>query len=119
MHPDLHDILSHKDLPITSEQLVAYLTGQLSPADTHEVERKLAGAGLGTDALEGLSMLRNKHALPGIELALNEQLRQQLNEHKPKRRKAMVFQWPLMIALVVLVIALCIGVWFLVHFLAG
>jgi ferric-dicitrate binding protein FerR (iron transport regulator) len=115
MQPDLLDILRHRELPVSSEQLVAYLTGTLGAEESHEVERRLAAADLGQDAWEGLQMLKHSSRLPGIELALNEQLKHQLATAKPKRRRPMVFQWSLLILLVALIIVLCLGAWFLVH----
>ncbi|HMP92288.1 MAG TPA: hypothetical protein PKD90_05410 [Phnomibacter sp.] len=117
MHPNLLDILSHAQEPVSSQQLVAYLTGQLNPADSHEVERKLAASPIGNDALHGLMHFSQKEKLPDIEQALNEQLRKQLQPKPKKRRKPLGLPWWQLITLIALLLALCVGVWFAIHFL--
>ena len=119
MHPDLLDILSRKESPITNEQLVNYLTGKMSDEERHELEKTIADAGLDNDAFEGLHLVENKNRLQQYQLDINKALHEKLKQKKPKRRQIKLLQLPWLLLLTGGLLALIFFVWFMLHLLQG
>jgi len=117
MHPDLLKILSHSDQPIDNEKLVAYLTGQLSPAESQQVEEQLAASGIDEEALDGLMML-NKHKVSAYQQELDLFLKKQIKTEKRKKHKPLGISWGWLAAATGAIIVLAILLWYIVHFLS-
>jgi len=117
MHPDLLDILSHKESPISNQQLIDYLTGNMNDEQTNAFERSVIANGMDNEALEGLQMLRNKEKITQYQLEINKSLRENLHQKKAIKKKKTTIQLPYLIILTVALLALIILVWVLFHFL--
>lgn len=114
MHPDLLKILSHSDQPIDNEKLIAYLTGQLSPAESQQVEEQLAASGIDEEALDGLMML-NKHKVSAYQQELDLFLKKQIKSEKRKRKMPLGITWGWLAAATAGIILLAILAWFFIH----
>ena len=66
MRNDLKDILSNSNKDIDNQQLMDYLSNQLSSADTHEVEESMTDDEFMNDAVEGLQQIANKKKHAGL-----------------------------------------------------
>ncbi len=108
MHPDILDILANKEIPISNEQLIRYLTGELSDAENHAIEKQLQSSAIDSDALEGLMMLKNAGQLSTYRQQLKSQLFDMLGQDPQRRkRRKHIFQQSVWIWLaIVLLIAL-------------
>jgi hypothetical protein len=118
MHPDLLDILTHKDLPITNEQLVSYLTGKLDAAESRAVEQAMSDAGLlENDAMEGWLQIKNKALVAGLNHDLLQGLHQSLHSQKKKRPRQKLLQLPWIMVMVAGLLALAFVAWWVVFLL--
>jgi len=116
MHPDIVDILANQEVPISNEQLIRYLTGELSDAENHAIERQLAASRMDTDALEGLMMLKNAKNLSTYRQQLKNQLYDMLGQDPPRRqRRKNIFQQSVWIWLAIVLILVLLG-YALIHF---
>ena len=64
MNNDLKDILSNSNKDIDNQQLLAYLSDQLSKSNMHEVEKTMAEDAFMNDAIEGLQQIDSKKNIP-------------------------------------------------------
>ena len=119
MHPDLLNILANTDQPIDNEQLIAYLTGKLSPAESQQVEAQLSAAGIDAEALEGLMMVQDRKRLPAIQHELDMFLKAQTSQPNKRKHKTMQVNWLWLSLATLLLIALAVLAWYAVHFLQG
>ncbi|TAD90011.1 MAG: hypothetical protein EAY75_04715 [Bacteroidetes bacterium] len=118
MHPDLLDILTHKDLPISNEQLVNYLSGKLTPAESQKVEQAITNAGaFENEALEGWLQIKNKQKVEGLNHQLLQGLHQTLHSKKKTRRRHKLLQLPWMLVLAAGLLALAFVTWWIIHLL--
>lgn len=71
------DLFTYKKLPpdpcLTGEQMMAYIDGKLSVAEQHACEKHMADCALCEDALEGLSLVKDRSALAFPLKKQNEQ----------------------------------------------
>jgi hypothetical protein len=117
MHPDLLDILSHKESPISNQQLIDYLTGNMNDEQSNAFEKSIVASGMDNEALEGLQMMRSKEKITQYQLEINKSLRETLQQKKAPKKKKTVIQLPYLIILTVALLALILLLWVLFHFL--
>jgi len=117
MHNDLLDILSNKALPITNEQLVNYLTGSLTEQERHEIEKTIMDSGVDNEALEGLQMVTDKAKILQYQLEISKNLREKLQQKKPKRKRGRHLQLSYILILTGALLAFIILVWLILHFI--
>jgi hypothetical protein len=115
MHPDLLDILSRKGLPITNEQLVDYLTGDLTHEERNQLERALAGTAMEDDALEGLQMISQKEKIRQYESDINKALREKLHQKSKKSSHKKPVPITMLMLLTGGVLALIFLVWLVIY----
>ena len=88
MNNDLKDILSNSNKDIDNQQLLAYLSNQLSKSNKHEVEITMAEDAFMNDAIEGLQQIDSKKNitihLEELQASLQKQLAK--NAKRKKRR---------------------------------
>ena len=105
---DLLNILSNSNKDIDNQKLMDYLSGKLSAAETHELEKQMAENAMVNDAVEGLQQFKDQKKLE----AYVDQLQRQLNsyiEKKKERRKPKWFrgqydQWIFLAVIVILLL---------------
>ena len=117
MHNDLLDILSRKVQPITNEQLVNYLTGNLTDTERHEMEATMLNSGVDAEALEGLEMVGNKEKIQQYELEIQKALRDKLKQKPNKRKRVKQLQFSQLLILTGALLAFIILIWIVIRFL--
>lgn len=117
MHSDLLDILSRRELPITNEQLINYLTGKLSAEENHEIEKIIISSGIDNDAVEGLEMVSNKEKLHQYQLDINKALRDKLLPKKSTRKKRRLLELPWLLVMTGGLLVFILLIWLIVYLL--
>jgi len=109
MNNDLKDILSNSNKDIDNQQLLAYLSHQLSKSNIHEVEKTMADDAFMNDAVEGLQQIENKKNIPIHLEELQASLQKQLakNAKRKKRRWQDNPQTYLITVIVIVLILIC------------
>jgi anti-sigma factor RsiW len=98
--------LGNKPHRLSDEMLAAYLAGQLSPEQQHEVERWLDEEGMESDAIEGLQQMRGDETKLAVS-RLNQKLKTQLAGKKRTTKKFYAdSQWTFVAIFVVLLLCL-------------
>ena len=84
---DLLNILSNSNKDIDNQKLMDYLSGKLSAAEKHEVEKQMAENQLMNDAVEGLQQFKDKQKLESYVDQLQKQLNTYIRQKKERRSK--------------------------------
>ena len=87
MNNDLKDILSNSNKDIDNQQLLAYLSDQLSKSNIHEVEKTMADDPFINDAMEGLQQIDNKKNIPIHLEELQVSLQKQLAKNAKRKKR--------------------------------
>ena len=74
MSDDLKDILFNSNKDIDNQQLMDYLSNQLSKGQTHEVESSMAEDPFLNDAVEGLQKIEPTEKINNYSIHLNQEL---------------------------------------------
>ena len=117
MHNDLLDILSRKTMPITNEQLISYLKGDLTDEERHEIEKAILNSGVDNEALEGLLMVANKEKISQYQHDIKKGLREKLQQKSPKRKKSKQLQLSWILLMTGGILAFIILLWLIMHLL--
>jgi hypothetical protein len=108
MSDELKDILGNSNKDIDNQQLMDYLSRQLSEQDTHDLEKVMAGDEFVNDAVEGLQQFENKKDLNAYVQQLNDDLKKQLEKKKARKDKRKLENYPWIHFAIVLLLLLCI-----------
>jgi hypothetical protein len=82
MNKDLLNILSNSNKDIDNQQLMDYLSGNLSGEPMHEVERSMADNAFLNDAVEGLQQLHDRKDIQVYVEELNTALHNNMAKKK-------------------------------------
>jgi anti-sigma factor RsiW len=108
MNKDLLNILKNSNKDIDNQQLMDYLSGNLSGEPLHDVERSMADNAFLNDAVEGLQRMENKKNVQTYVDELNAALQKSVAKKKQRRRKRQLKDTPWSYLAIGLIIALCI-----------
>jgi len=108
MSNELFNILSHSNKDIDNQKLMDYLSGKLSGAERHEVEKLMSESHFMNDAVEGLQNMEDKAKLQTYVDQLNRDLHQQLQKNKDNREKRKIQEYPWTYLAIILILSLCI-----------
>ena len=86
MNQHFNDIFVTTGCP-SQQQLLDYVQGKLTPAEQHEVEIHLADCELCSEAMEGLSAIKDKEKIPGWIIEMRWNLLKKLRKRYRPRRK--------------------------------
>ena len=119
MQEKLKDILSHLSQKINQETLLQYLQSQLTPEKKHELEKQLVDNPFASDALEGLSQVRDKRQIQFMIELLNRDLKKK-TERRKKRRDQLRLpdQSTLYIAIIIFLLLIVIS-FFIIYRMRG
>ncbi len=108
MNDELLNILSNSNKDIDNQKLMDYLSGKLSPAESHEFEKSIVDSEMMNDAVEGLEKFKNKKDVSALVEQLNSNLKKQLEKKKSKKlkRKFKDLPWLYLTIILVLIIIL-------------
>ena len=115
MNKDLLKILADSNKDIDNQRLMDYLNGKLSGEELHEVERSMADSEFLNDAVEGLEQISNKKNMQAYVDELNASMQKTLEKKKQRRLKLRLKEDPWGLLAVVLIIALCILAYIVIH----
>ena len=108
MNKDLLNILSNSNKDIDNQQLMDYLSGNLSGEPLHDVERSMADNAFLNDAVEGLQRMDNKKDVQTYVDELNAALQKSVVKKKQRRLKRQMKETPWSYLAILLVILLCV-----------
>jgi len=112
---DIDHILD-KEGEISEDQLLQYLSGELSGEERHAVEKKMIDSQFVNDAIEGLQAISDPRHVQRYVADLNMQLKKQVSGRRAKKRRiTMSMNWILLC--VVIVLMLGVMAWLAIHFL--
>jgi hypothetical protein len=115
MNKDLLNILANSNKDIDNQQLMDYLSGNLSGEPLHDVERSMADNAFLNDAVEGLQELGNRKNLQAYVDELNANLQRSIAKKKQRRLKRRLKDDPWTYLTIGMVIALCIVAYWIVR----
>jgi hypothetical protein len=108
MNKDLLNILSNSNKDIDNQQLMDYLSGNLSGENLHELERSMADNVFLNDAVEGLQQIGNKQHVQAYVDELNTALQKSMAKRKQRKAKRRLKEAPWGYLAMGLVILLCV-----------
>jgi anti-sigma factor RsiW len=108
MNKDLLNILANSNKDIDNQQLMDYLSGDLSGDNLHEVERSMADNAFLNDAVEGLQSIGSKKNVQKYVDELNANLQKSIAKKKQRRLKRRLRETPWAYLSILLVIILCV-----------
>jgi lipopolysaccharide export LptBFGC system permease protein LptF len=110
---DLNDIFDNSE-ELSKDQLMDYLSGNLSDEAMHDLEKQMADSELMNDAVEGLQSFSSPDKAKKIAARLTVQLNTKLKNknRKNKRKPPMELYWT--IIAVVIILVLCLLAYFVI-----
>jgi hypothetical protein len=115
MNKDLLNILANSNKDIDNQQLMDYLSGNLSGEPLHDVERSMADNAFLNDAVEGLQQLGNRKNLQVYVDELNANLQKSMAKKKQRRLKRRLKEAPWAWLVLLLVLAVCLIAWLMIE----
>jgi anti-sigma factor RsiW len=98
-----------KQIPaISDDDLMNYLDGKLSAAQSHELEAIMADSPFVNDAVEGLQQFSQKGNLQDLVTQLNKDLQQKVADKKQRKAKRAIKNVNGVVLAVIFVIFLCV-----------
>lgn len=96
---------------LSEEMLTKYVSGKLSSAEKHRVEKHLVDCEMCSDAVEGLAMIGDEHKISRITSELNQRIQNRVEE---KKEGKIIFlqQYRTQLAVAASVVVLLGFVWF-------
>ena len=110
MNNDLKDILANSNKDIDNQQLMDYLSSQLSKADAHAIEKDMAEDEFMNDAVEGLQAIDSKKDMQAYVEQLNNDLQKQIAKNKTRKEKRKLKDEPstyFAILLILILLVIC------------
>ena len=111
---DLNDILNNSG-ELSKDQLMNYLSGNLSDDAMHAVEKQMADSDFINDAIEGLQSFSSPNKAGNIARQLNVQLNQQLKNKKKKNKHKQPIGLFWAVIAIVIIIVLCLLAYFVIR----
>ena len=108
MNNDLKDILSNSNKDIDNQQLMDYLSNQLSKKDSHAIEENMAEDEFMNDAIEGLQNIENKKTMQTYVEQLNSDLKKQITKSKNRKEKRRLKDQPFTYFTIILILILAV-----------
>ena len=106
MDNDLKDILSNSNKDIDNQQLMDYLSNQLSKTEAHAVEKNMAEDEFTNDAVEGLQKIESKIQIEDYVAQLNIELIKKIAKNKEKKVKRKFKDQPITYFAIVIILLL-------------
>jgi hypothetical protein len=117
MNKDLLNILSNSNKDIDNQQLMDYLSGNLSGEPMHEVERSMADNAFLNDAVEGLQQLHDRKDIQVYVEELNTALHNNMAKKKERRLKRRLKDTPWTYLAIAMVILFCLLAYWIIRIL--
>jgi Putative zinc-finger len=116
MNEHFNDIFVTTGCP-TQQQLLDYVQGKLTAEEQHEVEMHLSDCELCSDALEGLSAIKDKEKIPGWIIEMKWDLLKKLRKRYRNRRTSnnYIYLTVIILSILFLLLALFWAYHFSIH----
>ena len=108
MSNDLKDILSNSNKDIDNQQLMDYLSNQLSKADSHAIEKGMADDEFMNDAVEGLQKMEHPKDVQAYVEQLNKDLHKQIAKNKNRKEKRTLKEQPYTYFTIIIILILVV-----------
>jgi len=108
MNNDLKNILANSNKDIDNQQLMDYLSNQLSKADSHTVESKMADDEFMSDAVEGLQQITIEKNRQAYVEQLNNDLHKHLTKNNLRKNKRRLKDQPYILFAIILLLILAV-----------
>lgn len=108
MSNDLKNILSDSNKDIDNQQLMDYLSKQLSKSESHAIEMKMAEDEFMNDAVEGLQKIDSKKNMQAYVEQLNSGLNNQIAKNKNRKNKHRLKDQPYIYLTIIIILILLI-----------
>jgi hypothetical protein len=116
MNEHFADIFTQTACP-SQDQLLAYVKGELSAEERHEVELHLQDCEMCSEAVEGLTAISRKDQIPGWLRQAKYNVLQKLRKRTHRKRKTDFYLYIAIVTLVV--IFLLLGFYWIFHFVTA
>ena len=113
MSDDLKDILGNSNKDIDNQQLMNYLSKQLSEEDAHDIEKMMADDDFMNDAVEGLQEIGSTANIEAYAEQLNYNLQKQLAQKKQRREKRKLRDQPWIYLAIMTILLICTIIYFI------
>ena len=111
---NLNNILNNDD-ELSEELLMKYASGNLSAEERHAIESKMIDSSFLSDAVEGISSMKDKKQIQQYVDELNNQLQKQVQQKKKRKAKRKLPSMDWIITSVIIVLLLCVLGYFVLH----
>ncbi len=108
MNNKLKDILSNSNKDIDNQQLMDYLSQQLSKEESHAVEMNMTDDEFMSDAVDGLQHIEDKKNMQAYVEQLNNDLQKQIAKNKIRKEKRRIKDQPYTIFTIILLLVLVV-----------
>jgi len=108
MSNDLKDILSNSNKDIDNQQLMDYLSNQLSKADSHAMEKDMVDDEFMNDAVEGLQKMEHPKDMQAFVEQLNNDLHKQIAKNKNRKEKRGLKEQPYTYVTIIIILILVV-----------
>lgn len=112
MNKDLLNILSNSNKEIDNQQLMDYISGRLNTEQSYEMEKLLAENEFSSDAVEGLSLIKDKKQLELLVSQLNKDLNRKLKTRKLQQQKRKITLQPYTVLAILFILLLVLLVFY-------
>jgi anti-sigma factor RsiW len=117
MNKDLLNILANSNKDIDNQQLMDYLSGNLSGEPLHDVERTMADNAFLNDAVEGLQQMDDRKNLQAYVDELNASLHKNMTKKKERRLRRRLKDDPWTYLAIGIVILFCLLAYWIIRIL--
>ena len=110
MNNKLKDILSNSNKDIDNQQLMDYLSQQLSKEESHAVEMNMTDDEFMSDAVDGLQHIEDKKNMQAYVEQLNNDLQKHIAKNKKRKDKRRIKNEPntyFAIIIILLLLVIC------------
>jgi len=108
MSSDLKDILSNSNKDIDNQQLMDYLSNQLSKADSHAIEKGMVDDEFMNDPVEGLQKMEHPKDRQAYVEQLNKDLNKQIAKNKSHKEKRSLKEQPYTYVTIIIILLLLV-----------
>jgi len=112
---ELFNILSNSNKDIDNQKLMDYLSGKLSGADKHEVEKWMNENEFVNEAMEGLQSVAQPEQVPIYVQQLNKQLSKHLGQKSIRPMRKIQINLAYTIVAIVIILVLTVLAFMVIH----
>lgn len=109
MKNDIKNILFNSNKDIDNQELLGYLSNQLSKTQSHEVEQKMADDEFMNDAIEGLQQISNQKNIPLHLAELYAGLQKQVAKKNDRKKRRFKDNPQIYLIIFILILMIMIG----------